>query len=93
MKKNYRSPRNKEESNNDNTNVVTKEAKDALILSIDSPIDSWVTDLRASFRNAAHHEITKNYVAENHGKVTDREPMNIVGIDDVSMRMPNHLGE
>ncbi|XP_068649065.1 UPF0481 protein At3g47200-like [Aristolochia californica] len=70
----------KDEKKNDVANAVTVEVQDGLLLLVDSPIDSWVLDLRASFHPTLHHEIMENYVA--HGKVyfADGERLDIVGI-------------
>lgn len=40
---------------------MTKEVQDVLLLLIDSPIDSWVMDSRASFHTITHREIMENY--------------------------------
>jgi hypothetical protein len=37
--------------------------QDALLLSVDSPLDSWVLDLGASFHTTTIREILENYVA------------------------------
>uniref|UniRef100_A0A2N9HL00 Integrase catalytic domain-containing protein n=1 Tax=Fagus sylvatica TaxID=28930 RepID=A0A2N9HL00_FAGSY len=52
----------KKKNENDSANVVTEEVHDALLLSVDNPIDSWVLDSRASFHSTAHREIIQNYV-------------------------------
>ena len=43
---------------------MTKELNDTL-LSVDSPIDSWVLDSCASIHMTANHELFENYVAGN----------------------------
>lgn len=47
--------------------------------------------LGASFHTIVHHKIMGNYVAENYGKIylANREPMDIVGIGDVNLRISN----
>jgi|UniRef100_A0A2N9I523 hypothetical protein len=55
IRKNCRELKKKNE--NDSANVVTEEVHDALLLSVDSPIESWVLDSGASFHTTAHREI------------------------------------
>lgn len=68
--------------------MVTKEERDAL-----SPVDSWVTDSIDSFYTIAHREIMENYFVRNYGKIylANREPMDILGAGDVSLRMSNRF--
>ena len=44
----------KEENKGDVVNAVIEEIHDMLLLSVDSPIDSWVLDSGASFHTTAH---------------------------------------
>jgi hypothetical protein len=69
--------------------MVTEDIHDALILSVDSPLDSWVLDSRASFHTIAIREVLENYVAGDFGKVylADGTPLDIVGIGDVRIRV------
>ena len=69
----------------DFVNATTDEVQDALILTIQSPIDDWILDSGASFHYTPHHEMMQNYVARDHGVVylADGQPMDIVGIGDV----------
>ena len=53
IKKHYRAPNTKEENKGD-VNAVIEEIHDMLLLSVDSPIDSWVLDSGASFHTTAH---------------------------------------
>lgn len=47
--------------NNDSANVVaTIQNQDVLLLSVDNPIDFWVSDSGASFHTIAHREIIEN---------------------------------
>lgn len=91
LKKNCRTLKKNEEQNNEVANAVTDEVQDALILSVDSSIDSWVLDLGAFFRTIAHHEILENFIAGNNGKVylADIEPLDVVGVGDVKLKMTN----
>jgi hypothetical protein len=87
FKKNCKEPRKK--AGNDSAKVVTEEVYDALILSVDSPLDSWVLDSAASFHTTAIHEILENYVAGDFGKVylADGLELDIVGMGDVRIRV------
>lgn len=92
LKRNCRAPPKKNDENKaDGANAVTEEITDALLLSVDSPIDSWVLDSGASFHTTAHKELMENYVAGNYGKVylADGEPLDIVGIGDIKLKMEN----
>uniref|UniRef100_A0A2N9EUG1 Retrovirus-related Pol polyprotein from transposon TNT 1-94 n=1 Tax=Fagus sylvatica TaxID=28930 RepID=A0A2N9EUG1_FAGSY len=81
----------KKKNENDSANVVTEEVHDALLLSVDSPIESWVLDSGASFHTTAHREIIQNYVAGDFGKVylADDEALDVVGMGDVRITLPN----
>ena len=72
-------------------NAATAEEHDALLLSVDSSFDSWVIDSGASFHTTADRNVLENYVAGNYGKVylADGEPLDIVGMGDVRLKMPN----
>jgi hypothetical protein len=87
FKKNCKEPRKKNE--NDSANVVTKEVYDALILSVDGPLDYWVLDSRASFHTTAIREVLENYVAGDFGKVylANESALDIVGMGDVCIRV------
>lgn len=73
--------------------MVTKEVQDALLLSIDSPLDSWVLDLGASFHTIVIREILEKYVAGDLGKVylVDESALEIVGMGDVRIRVQSDL--
>jgi hypothetical protein len=70
---------------------VTKEVQDAILLSIDSPLDSWILDSGASFHTTAICEILENYAAGDFGKVylADGSALDIVGMGDVRIRVHN----
>jgi hypothetical protein len=89
FKKNYKEPRKK--TGNDSANVVTEEIYDALILSVNSPFDSWVLDSGAFFHTIVICEILKNYVARDFGKVylADGSGLDIVGMGDARIRVYN----
>ena len=50
-----KSPKKKNED--DSANAVTEEVHDALLLAVDSPLDDWVLDSRASFHTTPHREL------------------------------------
>ena len=91
LKKKCRAPRKNENKNKDTANVVTDEVRDALILSINDSFDSWVIDLGASFHTTAHRDVLENYIVGSHRKVylANSEPLDIIGMGDVSLKMPN----
>ena len=62
-----------------------------LILSIDSPIDSWILDLGASFHTTRNCSLLENYVIGNYEKVylADGEPLNMVSMDDIHLKRSN----
>ncbi|KAL5740032.1 hypothetical protein ACOSQ2_029212 [Xanthoceras sorbifolium] len=70
---------------------VTEEAGDAMILSVNSPIESWILDSGASFHATPCREIMENYVSGNFGKVhlADDETLKIVGKGDIRLKLPN----
>ncbi|KAE8686024.1 cytochrome P450 71A9-like [Hibiscus syriacus] len=59
---------------------VTEETGDAMILSINSPIESWILDSGASFHSTPCQEIMENYVSGDFGKVhlADDETLKIL---------------
>ncbi|KAL5777483.1 hypothetical protein ACOSP7_010409 [Xanthoceras sorbifolium] len=70
---------------------ATEEAGDAMILSVNSPIESWILDSGASFHATPCREIMENYVSGNFGKVhlADDETLKIVGKGDIRLKLPN----
>ena len=70
---------------------VTEEAGDAMILSINSPVESWILDSGASFHSTSCQEIMENYVSGDFGKVhlANDETLKIVGKGDVRVKLPN----
>jgi hypothetical protein len=69
--------------------VATEEVHDTLLLSIDSPLDSWVLDSGASFHTTLIREVLKNYVVGDFGKVylVDGTALDVVGIGNVRIRV------
>jgi hypothetical protein len=79
----------KKEAKHNSANVVANGAQEALILSVDSPLDSWVLDSGASFHTTTIHEILENYVSGDFGKVylADGTALDVVGIGHVQIRI------
>ena len=48
----YKSPKKK--NGDESANAVTEEIQDALLLAVDSPLNDWVLDSRASFHTTLH---------------------------------------
>jgi hypothetical protein len=74
--------------------VVTEEVQDALLLSVDSPLDSWVLDSGAFYHSTTIHEILESYVARDFRKVclADGSMLDIVDTGDVRIRVHIDLG-
>ena len=89
FKKDCRAP--KKDTGAQESAHVTKEAGDAMILSINSPIESWILDSGASFHAAPCQEIMENYVSGDFGKVhlADDETLKIIGKGDIRLKLPN----
>ncbi|KAE8735455.1 hypothetical protein F3Y22_tig00000340pilonHSYRG00428 [Hibiscus syriacus] len=70
---------------------MTDETGDAMILSVNSPIESWILDSGASFHSTPCQEIMENYVSSDFGKVhlADDETLKIVGKGDIRLKLPN----
>ena len=90
-KKNCRTPMKNEDKNYDVANVVIDEVRGALILSVDDSCDSWLIYSGALFHTIAQCDVLENYVARSHRKVymADGVPLDIIGMSDVSLKMPN----
>ncbi|KAE8692869.1 Detected protein of unknown function [Hibiscus syriacus] len=70
---------------------MTEETGDAIILSVNSPIESWILDSWASFHSTPCKEIIENYVSCDFGKVhlANDETLKIVGKGDIRLKLPN----
>ena len=81
----------KKKNKDDSANVVTEEVHDTLLLAVDSLLDDWVLDSRASFHTTPHREIIQNYVAGDFGNVylADGSALDVVGMGDVWILLPN----
>jgi hypothetical protein len=86
-KKNYK----KRQDDDESANVATEEFADALICSLDSPVDSWVIDSGASFHTIPSKELLYNYISGKFGKVylADGKPLDIMGRGDIDIRSSN----
>ena len=80
------------EDDDKSANTVAEEGHEALLLSVSSPLDSWVLDSGASFHTTPHQNILQNYVAGDYGVVylADGEPLRIIGVGDVEIKLPNN---
>jgi ribosomal protein L19E len=72
FKKNCRELKKKKADDDSATVVMIEEVHDALLLSIDSPLDSWVLDSGTSFHTTAIREILENYIVGTSGRCTWR---------------------
>ncbi|KAF3680274.1 putative 50S ribosomal protein L18-like [Capsicum annuum] len=63
---------------------------DSLILSVDSPVESWILDSGASFHSSLSKELFQNFKSGNFGKVylADNKPLTIKGKRDVCIKTP-----
>jgi hypothetical protein len=84
----------KKKTYNDAKNVMAiEEVHDALLLSVDNPLDSCVLDSRASFHTTQICEVLKNYVVGDFRKVylADKTALDVVGLGDVRIRVQSDL--
>ncbi|CAM9000198.1 unnamed protein product [Rhodiola kirilowii] len=81
----------KSECKAQSANAATEEIAKALILSVSSPLESWVLDSGASFHSCSNADIMKHYRSGDFGKVylADDEPLEVVGKGDVQIKAPN----
>ena len=89
FKKDCRAP--KKDTGAQESTHVTEEAGDAMILSVNNPIASWILDSGASFHATPCQEIMENYVSGDFGKVhlADDETLKTVGKGDIKLKLPN----
>jgi hypothetical protein len=73
--------------------MAIEEVHAAPLLSVDSPLDSWVLDSRASFHTTPICEVFKNYMVRDFRKVyfADKTALDVVGLGDVSIRVRSDL--
>ncbi|KAE8731332.1 Detected protein of unknown function [Hibiscus syriacus] len=89
FKRDCRAPK-KNTGAQDSANVI-EETGDAMILSVNSLIESWILDSGASFHPTPCREIMENYVNGDFGKVylADDETLKIVEKGDIRLKLPN----
>ena len=65
--------------------MVADGAQKAIILTVDSPLDSWVLDSAASFHTIGIHEILENYVSGDFKKMylAYGTTLDVVGIHQI----------
>jgi hypothetical protein len=63
---------------------VTEEVQNALIFSVDNPLNSWVLDSGASFHTTTIYDILENYAAGDFESVylADGSMLDIVGMSE-----------
>ena len=82
----------KEEQNqrfvDDNDSVNSAEdIGDALILSVNNPVESWILDSGASFHSSPSKELFQNFKSGNFGKyLADNKTLEIEGRGDVYIK-------
>lgn len=81
----------KDQKDNKSANAAADDFGDALVLSISSPLESWVLDSGASFHSCSNAEVMEHYISDDFGQVylADDEPLKIVGKGDVRITTPN----
>ena len=72
---------------NDSVNSA-EDIGDALILSVNSPVESWILDSGASFHSSPSKELFQNFKSGNFGKVylADNKTLEIKGKGDVCIK-------
>ena len=89
---NCRAPKKNNGSAKESMNV-TENTSDALILSVNSSVESRILDFGASFHYTSHHEIMENYFSDDFNKVhmADDETLKIMGKGDIQVKLPNEI--
>ena len=72
-------------------NATIKDLTNALLLSVNTSIDFWMLDLGPSFHTTNQHNTMENCIVGDHNKVDldNGEPLDIVSIDDVDLKISN----
>ena len=92
LNRHYRAPKKKKNQNQDRQVATATEGTiEALVYSVDSPVESWILDSSMSFHSTPNKGALHNYVARKFGKMflADDEPLDIVGKGDVHMSTSN----
>jgi transposase InsO family protein len=85
-------PRNKKDqkkkTQDEDSVCSTEDLGDALVLNVESPIESWILDSGASFHSSPSREIFLNFRSGNFGKVylADNKALEITGRGDVTIQ-------
>ena len=88
---NYTKPKKKQNhkfgDDNDSVNSA-EDIGDALILSVNSPVESWILDSGASFHSSPSKELFQNFKSGNFGKIylADHKALEIEGQEDVCIK-------
>jgi hypothetical protein len=94
LKKYYRSPKKQGDGQgekNQEANVASDVLQDALILSLDNIINSWVLDSGYSFHATPHRKHFQDYVQGDFGQVClgNDEPCKIIRMGKVQIKLKN----
>ena len=92
MKRDCRAPKKNNGSAKESVNVA-EDTGDALILSVNSLVESWILDYGASYHYTSHYKIMENYVNGDFGKVylVDDGTMKITRKDDTEVKRTNEI--
>ncbi len=79
----------KKDDGKSSANCVSEEVDDCLICALESKMESWVLDSRASFHATSHMDLFKNYISGNFGKVYlgDDQACDITEKGDVKIQL------
>ena len=69
---------------------VAEDTFDAIILSVNSLVESYILDSEALFHCTLHYEIMENYISGDFGKVhlVDDEILTIMRKCDIQVKLP-----
>ncbi|GAA0161784.1 hypothetical protein LIER_18020 [Lithospermum erythrorhizon] len=72
---------------NGDAHVVLSDNSNALVLSVNVSVDSWIVDSRSSFHTTHDRDVMVNYVSGNYGNVhlADGEQLDVVGKSIISV--------
>lgn len=83
--------KNNQKSRDDNDSVnLAEDIGDTLILSVDSPVESWILDSGASFHSSPRKELFQNFKSRNFKRVylAENKTLVIEGKRDVCIKTP-----
>ena len=82
--------KNKDQKDKNTANAtLSDDDGEALVLSVSSPMESWVLDSGVSFHSCSNVEVMENYVSVDLGNLADVEPLDIVGKGNVKVVTSN----